>query len=349
MYIYTGPVKDIKEFKISREYKYSLAYRIRKTVSYLMLGSMITLTGFNTVSQGKQYIVAHHQYQKDLEYINANPIDSIVGSEISIVTANVQNKYFKEDSNIQSGSDLVVTLVENDIDVIGIQEIKTKSISELEKRLEEMPYSMYGELRFGNGVLGKITDIIDANEAGSIISKEDTYMKETLGLPWLPQSASQLYQALIEKGSLMKRVVTCHVTLLDGVGYAYVYNIHADYGVEAIQLRQFQQFLDIIDQDQETMSLPTIVMGDFNATPDSDNMQYLISELSQRGIYVVPVSKPTYKGKYEDGLEIEQPKQVDYIFLSEEFVPKEVEIIPNKSSDHDAVYVKAIYYPKNKY
>lgn len=336
MKIYLGAIKSCNNSAITKEIKYKRCYKVRRFISYTILGVSIVCILKSKVED----VIKQYNLQRDLKYILENPIDSKENTIVLISTVNVQNKYFQEDMDTQSGCNLVVSFAEQGVDIIGIQEIKRQTANELENQLNPMGYSIYGDLRWGNGLFGTILDC--ANEAGSIVCNGNTYYQETIGLPWLPHSVDECIEG-IKEGSIMRRIVTREIVAVENIGYIYVYNIHADYGVEKIQKRQYTAILDIIDTDQKQLNLPIIITGDFNAEFDSGNMQYLLAELNNRDISMVSIDGITFKGKMNDGMVIEEPKQLDYIFLSNEFVPLDYQIIDNPSSDHNAILVKAMY------
>lgn len=336
MKIYLGTVKLHCNSSIIKETRYRNCHKIRKLISYTIFGVSIVCVLKSKVED----VIKQYNLQRDLKYILENPIDCEENAIILISTVNVQNKYFQEDVDTQTGYNLVISFAEQGVDIIGTQETKRQTINALERQMNSIEYSVYGDLRYGDGLFGIILDC--ANEAGTILCKGDVYFQETIGLPWLPKSVDECIEG-IKEGSIMRRIVTREIVAVENIGYIYVYNIHVDYGVEEIQKRQYTALLDIIDTDQKQLSLPVIITGDFNAEPDSENMQYLLSELYSRNIFMVSIDGITYKGKVSDGMVIEEPKQLDYIFLSNEFVPLEYQIIDNPSSDHNAVLVKAMY------
>ena len=281
--------------------------------------------------------------KRELKYIKENPIELASDQEISICTINVQNKYTSEDSKFQSGSDLVLSLVEDDVDVFGVQEMKCSTASSLENCLQDYQYNLTGEPRWGDGIIGTCFNF--ANETNSIIGST-LYMSKTVTLPWIPQSIDELTRG-IEQGSIMARIVTSSVVAIDDVGYVRCYNTHLDYGVPSIQRRQMDALLELIDNDTMELSLPIIITGDFNAEPESENMMYFMEQLSKRNIHVAVGDSNTYKGKKTDGSYTELPKQLDYIFYSDDFTMTNYQIISNPSSDHDAVLIKLSHSSNN--
>lgn len=274
--------------------------------------------------------------KRELQYIEENLIEVVSGTEFSVCTINVQNKYTSENGGFQSGSNLVLSLVEDEVDILGTQELKCSTAKSLDDSLQDYNYDLTGESRWGDGIVGFCFSF--ANETNSIIGSR-LYMSKTDALPWIPQNIDELAQG-IEKGSIMARVVTTSVIAVEGIGYVRCYNTHLDYGVPSIQRRQMDMLLEVIDNDYNELALPIIITGDFNAEPESENMKYFMNQLSQRGIQTAIENVNTYKGKMKDGDYIESPKQLDYIFYSEDFNMIDYQIIDNPSSDHDAILVK---------
>lgn len=127
--------------------------KIRIVFADLALCSMVAIGGF---SLGDAMNANHKKkeqkirLEKELDYIKENLKESDQNQEISICSINVQNKYTSENSNFQSGSNLVVSLAEEDMDIIGIQERKCKTRDILKKIWKNMNIpsweNLYGEM-----------------------------------------------------------------------------------------------------------------------------------------------------------------------------------------------------------
>lgn len=309
---------------------------------FTLISAGITLAEKSRINDKNQKQLI--QLEQDLNYINENPITITENQTFSICTINVQNKYTSEESNFQSGADLIISLVEDGVDIIGTQEMKSSTEKNLEDDIENYQYDIVGEPRWGDGIIGDCLTF--ANETNSIIGSE-LYMSKTVTLPWVPQTMEELLQGLSE-GSIMSRIVTCSVCAIDGIGYVRCYNTHLDYGVPTIQRRQMDALLELIDCDNAELELPIVITGDFNAEPNSENMKYFIEQLSQRGIQLTIMENNTYKGKIQDGEYTTLPKQLDYVFYSNDFQVVDYQLIDNPSSDHDAVLIK-LFHPEGTY
>ncbi len=319
-------IKERKKFKIKIKF-------MDVTLCFALLVSGITLIEHGQRNAKKQAQLI--RYEMDLDYIRNNPINMEEDETFSVCTINVQNKYTSEDSHFQSGADLVISLAQNSVDIVGTQEMKCSTTDTLGEDLENYQYDLIGEPRWGTGIIGNCLSF--ANETNSIAACE-IYMPMTITLPWIPQNMEEMVQG-IQEGSIMARIVTSGVCAIDGIGYVRCYNTHLDYGVDTIQKRQMDALLELIDQDNAQLPLPIIITGDFNADLESDNMKYFIDQLSQRGINVAIGEDDTYKGKLEDGIYTTLPKKVDYIFYSNMFQISEYHMLDNPSSDHKAVLV----------
>lgn len=272
--------------------------------------------------------VKKYKIYRDIHTIKNTDFTQDPDSSFTVVSINAQNKYQSGDGN---GTSVILDLVNNNIDYIGTQETKMNTVKQLKEQIPEK-YQIVGEPRWGNGVFGHLVSF--ANETNSIIADNNILMDSTYQLAWLPQTKYEWTQGT-KKGSIMSRVATCGVTFQTGIGYIRFINTHLDYGVDSIQKRQMEEILTIYDKEQNRISLPTVITGDFNAKPESDNMIYFTEQLKERGILIAPINEPTYKGNYKNGKMIEAPKQVDYIAYSKELKLLDAEVIDNPTSDHN--------------
>lgn len=98
-----------------------------------------------------------------------------------------------------------------------------------------------------------------------------------------------------------------------------VYNTHLDHEGEQARLIGIQLVLDRINKDYETFPLPSILMGDFNATPDCKEIK-VIEENSPLEDVTRSIAYTYHEyGKLEDKIKI------DYIYKSKEIKCNKVE------------------------
>lgn len=103
-------------------------------------------------------------------------------------------------------------------------------------------------------------------------------------------------------------------------------------------LHTHQKFSDIQNEQAKTLSslVPTdnaIVMGDFNATPESD----VIGRMKEKLVDTDPMSLPTWS-VYPEGCTICNPQVIDtrfdYIFVSKNLATHSFKVEESRGSDH---------------
>lgn len=106
---------------------------------------------------------------------------------------------------------------------------------------------------------------------------------------------------------------------------------HLDYRADpAVRRTQVRETLALLADD----SLPTILVGDLNATPDAPEIQPLLARLHDG-----------WSGHSDPGFTYpaEAPrKRIDYVLTSPEFVVRDARVIPAEASDHRAVVVDLV-------
>lgn len=118
----------------------------------------------------------------------------------------------------------------------------------------------------------------------------------------------------------------------------YLYNVHLDNIGEIARLEGLKLVWHHITLMREKEKLPFIIMGDFNTTPQSAPIQFLeqaglaSDQAKAVNVYQQLVEQPvgrTYHG-FKGGTDGEP---IDYIFVSNDFIIKETEIIRDKIED----------------
>lgn len=91
-----------------------------------------------------------------------------------------------------------------------------------------------------------------------------------------------------------------------------------------------KKLMEVIEKEQENEKLPIILMGDFNATPDSKLIEdFIKGKLSKTKLVAVQdINKSLYNEVTRDSFKRKQKGvHIDYIFASEEIEVVNVEII----------------------
>ena len=157
---------------------------------------------------------------------------------------------------------------------------------------------------------------------------------------WLSKSPDKVGSQLWY--SLYPRICTTAVVELENGDKVRVYNTHLDCFLPQARDFGLKKLAQFIDKNRKEEKLPVIVMGDFNATPNSKIIKkFAAGEYNTDRFVAVQEAKQElykkstmskFKGK-ENGLHI------DYIFVSEDLEIMDVDIVKynnngNYPSDH---------------
>lgn len=212
-------------------------------------------------------------------------------------------------------------------DIIGVQEVTDRMYIDIQNNIND--FNIIGSAR---------TKKIFSERNNLLISKKHTIEENrTFWLSKTPDKVgSQLWY------SLYPRICTTAIIHLNSGERVRVYNTHLDCLLPQARDYGLKKLGEFIEKHREIEKLPVIVMGDFNATPNSKIIKkFAAGEYStSRFVAVQEVKKELYdkstmssfKGK-ESGLHI------DYIFVSEELEIVDVDIIKDNlngqyPSDH---------------
>lgn len=235
---------------------------------------------------------------------------------ITISTFNIQNKYkIKRYSGIDRYGDHAMELVnfieDENIDIIGIQELTPLYQKRLENNLPEK-YQMSGKYRYTS--IGKFIPFISKyNESNKIITRFSIEETSTRHLPFFPNIPRIVTKTKIR---CKDKVIT-------------VYNTHLDFISPVIRKKQLDKLFFLISQDCENV----ILMGDFNSFDDQKYFKDFIEKLNNIGIVHIEIDTKThYRIK----------KAIDHIFVSNKFkiVDKKVLNLGTNMSDHMPIVVK---------
>lgn len=133
-------------------------------------------------------------------------------------------------------------------------------------------------------------------------------------------------------------------------GDVTIWNVHNFVTVDHVGWESQKRTLNAIAQEIEADGKPVIVLGDFNTTDQSENYYLITDSLTDvhhavgRGFgFTYPetdvLDKIPWAPWYVQLLHLAQPIfRIDYIFVSDHFVPQETHVIPNGfGSDHRPV------------
>lgn len=199
-------------------------------------------------------------------------------------------------------------------DFIGLQEVTPKMYQDIAEYTSA--YTSIGEGRTKK-LFNEQNNLL-INNAHKIIENETFWLSKT------PHKAgSSIWY------SLFPRICTTAVIELDTHQKVRVYNTHLDCILPHAREKGLKTILAAIEAHHDKEQLPCVLMGDFNATPESK----LIKQFSKgayshkRFIAVQDFNKEMYKettmGMFKGR---DTGMHIDYIFVSEEFEMNDVQI-----------------------
>lgn len=205
--------------------------------------------------------------------------------ELTICSFNIRNYYLcNKDDRDDNFYKLREFIIDNDIDVMGMQEV-TRNI-ERKIRRELKGYSLFGKYRYGG-----LPSLRGTNEGVFILSKDkgvDTYSRYLIG-------AGFLY------GSIVPRVmVSCYI-----MDILFI-NVHLEYMSMKAKRVCLERLFYYVDKNKDK---DIVLMGDFNMTRKNCYFREFIKNMKRIGIYLIDNSDNTYIGDKGE-------KILDYVFVS---------------------------------
>lgn len=214
-----------------------------------------------------------------------------------------------------------------DCDIIGVQEVTNKMFNDIRENLDN--YTIVGKAR-SKKYFSERNNLFIKNK--NKIIKHNTF--------WLSKNPEKVGSQLWY--SLYPRICTTAVVELENGKKIRVYNTHLDCFLPQARDFGLKKLSQFIDEDKKKENLPIIVMGDFNATPNSKVIKKFASGEynTDRFVAVQEIKKELYeKSTMSKFKGIEKGLHIDYIFVSEELKIIDVDIIKDNEngkypSDH---------------
>jgi endonuclease/exonuclease/phosphatase family metal-dependent hydrolase len=279
--------------------------------------------------------------------LNVFAASSSSGKDITVMSFNVRVDLLK------NGRDKLVidTIKENAPDVFGVQEADITWMNTLKKGLP------------GYAAIGKGRDLWGAGEHCAIFYRTDKFKAIASDTRWLSSTPTkESVYSYTENGKTYKandkRIMTYAVLerKSDGARFLFV-STHLDNNgnnslavAEKIRKGQIEVMINQIQGVLKARgNLPTIVLGDFNATPEKTAAKTMTSKgyYDASKIAATGTAQSTYNGMSEGTSAI-----LDYIFVSSNLksAVKSYKVCPAKRSgkwvsDHNAI-VATITLPK---
>lgn len=224
-------------------------------------------------------------------------------NKISIVTFNVRCVWDTVDginNFIHRGTFICNRIHSENPDVISFQEVVPPILDFLKRNLPE--YDFYGQYRSAN---------YDGEGLFTAIKKErfDVVGFETIWLSPTPYISGSRY----ENQSPCPRI--CSMTQLrhkKSDRLIRVYNLHLDHASDEARVLGMETVLKFVDEYNAKLQIPSVILGDFNAEPDSKTIDMCNSRRDFKDVTAdIPVTFHNF-GKMEKGVKI------DYIYVSTE-------------------------------
>lgn len=240
---------------------------------------------------------------------------------MKVMTFNLRSDNIMDIHNRWSNRNSIVYDVINryDCDIVGLQEVTDKMAQDLEENIQR--YNIMG--------LGRTKKLFLERNSLLIKKQIEIENQETFWLSRTPhkQGSSIWY-------SLFPRICTTAVIKYENRRIR-VYNTHLDCLLPYAREYGLKKIKEAIEEYQRIEDLPCILMGDFNATPDSKLIKNFSKESigKKHFIAVQDTKKELYK---ESTMGMFKGKKtgmhIDYIFVSEEFKINDVNIVRDNRS-----------------
>lgn len=239
------------------------------------------------------YVDYHGKDRGSITTANMDEQQSL--SKIKIVTYNIH--YGKGRNGRINMNNTQQVLQQIDADIIALQEVERFSMrSNFTDQVEQLAHALgmqaffypsiaYPGLHYGNAILTK-SPIIDS---------------EVFDLPGQSEQRTAIIVELVIHGNKTLQVINTHLGL-----------VHAE--------RQ-QSHVVLSEYVRENISMPIILLGDFNAEPE----QQEFTPLKDEGLHRVVHDMPTFH---------KNDWQIDYIFHSGHLQVNDVWVVESDSSDH---------------
>ena len=206
--------------------------------------------------------------------------------------------------------------------IIGVQELLPKMREDVGELLED--YNILGDGRF-SGLRPK------DDEHSDILVKKESGCAQLVKTFWLSKSPERLSRAYY---AAFPRICTVAEVQLNRLGRTIrVFNTHMDHLCGLARVLGAQVILEYMAQFNRERRLPTVLMGDFNAKPQSRPLQLLRQGLPNSGIHLTDVYSllaPQYRYNTLhnfSGKRKPNAKPIDYIFVSDDFEVVDTQVV----------------------
>ena len=243
---------------------------------------------------------------------------------MKIVTFNIRCLYIGDGINsfIHRAGIIYDTITREKPDVIAFQEFKDHHLTMLSRLLPE--YDYIGHFRDADyGGEGVYTAV--RRDTCHVLGSENVWLSPT---PYVPGSR-------FENQSTCPRTVLQTQILHKESGRVFrVFNTHLDHAVEEARVLGMKAALSFVDECQAKRELPFVLLGDFNAEPDSETIALLRTRSDMRDVTEDVTTTFHDFGK--------RSWKIDYIYLSHDLVDSVVSVTP-WTDERDGIYLSDHY------
>ena len=226
---------------------------------------------------------------------------------MKISTFNIKNDF--KDYNSDKSKTIYEFLKNNNIDVLGLQEVFYRCDKDLLKELKNK-YNIVGKYRFYLKLLH-----LKKKKKTPIITNHKVLFNKTYHLP--------------HKLFGLKRIITCAVIEYKGKKIS-IYNTHLEVKDLNIKEKQLNIIYSILKKDTNYK----ILMGDFNFRSDNNEFSNFVKKLEKLNMNRIILNERTLKNSKRN-------LEIDHIFISNNFKLKSKEVIKDLDiSDHYPVLIE---------
>lgn len=210
---------------------------------------------------------------------------------------------------------MVYNVMKNyDCDIIGTQEVKDNMLVDLENNMDS--HNIVGRQRCKK---------ISSERNNILISKKHIILEEKTF--WLSESPEKVGSK--KWYSFFPRICTTAIVEMNNTKIR-ICNTHLDHVLSKAREFGLNKLMEVIEKEEKEEVLPMILMGDFNAAPDSKLiMDFIQGKFSNKKLTAVQeINKELYKQATRDNFKrTEKGVHIDYIFVAEEMEVINAEII----------------------
>ena len=207
---------------------------------------------------------------------------------IKLVTFNVRNRVWEDGVNsLAHRLGLIMDIIDRERpDAVAFQEIQEFHLQALRRVMPE--YAFFGQLRNenydGEGLYTAVrTDAFD------LLGLETVWLSPT---PYEPGSR------YADQSKCPRICVMTQLRHRESGTCLRLFNVHLDHVSESARRLGMESVLAFVRSYEEKRPMPHLILGDFNAVPDSDAVR-LCRQAGERISNAVPASSPLFRTTFE--------------------------------------------------